>query len=69
MLEARAEALREAARELARQEADTEQDLAMLERYGEILDRYPVLLDYFRVGQEIEGDPLNLDAILPQTDQ
>jgi len=69
VLEARAEALREAARELARQEADTEQDLAMLERYGEILDRYPVLLDYFRVGQEIEGDPLNLDAILPQTDQ
>jgi hypothetical protein len=38
----------------------------MLERYGEILDRYPVLLEYFRVGQEIDADPLNLESIIPQ---
>jgi hypothetical protein len=69
VLEARAESLRNAARELARSEADSDRELALLERYGEILDRYPVLLDYFRVGQEIEGDPLNIESIIPQSAQ
>lgn len=69
VLEARAEALRDAARELAQREANRDQGLAMLERYGEILDRYPVLLDYFRVGQEIDGDPLNLESIVPPSER
>ncbi|MFW6312447.1 MAG: hypothetical protein ACOC2N_01000 [Spirochaetota bacterium] len=68
VLEARAQALARAAEELAETEVQSDRGLSLLERYGEILDRYPVLLEYFRGGKEIEGDPLDLESIIPETD-
>jgi len=68
VLQARAQALERAAQELAETEVQSDRGLSMLERYGEILDRYPVLLEYFRVGKEIDGDPLDLQSIIPQSD-
>jgi len=69
VLEARANALEEAAARLADIEAESDRGLKMLERYGQILNEYPVILDYFRVGQEIGSDPLNLEEIVPRTQQ
>ncbi|MFW5683488.1 MAG: hypothetical protein ACOC1I_01410 [Spirochaetota bacterium] len=69
ILEARAQSLREAAREVAQNQAQSDSGIELLERYGEILDRFPVLLEYFRMGREIDGDPLNLESIIPQTRQ
>lgn len=69
VLEARASALQEAATRLADIQAESDRGLSMLERYGQILKEYPVLLDYFRVGQEIGSDPLNLEEIVPRTSQ
>ncbi len=68
VLRARAQALQQAAEALAETEVQSDRGLSMLERYGEILDRYPVLLEYFRVGKEIDGDPLDLQSIIPESD-
>lgn len=67
VLEARAAAFREAAERLAAEDAAADRDFALLERYGEVLERYPVLLEYFRLGREINADPLNLDDLVPST--
>ena len=67
VLEARSRSLQQAAERLAQNEAETDRGLSLLERYGELLDRYPVLIDYVRVGQEIDGDPLNLESIIPRS--
>ncbi|MFW5783411.1 MAG: hypothetical protein ACOCY8_02725, partial [Spirochaetota bacterium] len=69
VLETRSEALQQAARETARTQAASDWTLERLERYGEILDRYPVLLDYFQVTDEIGGDPLELESFVPQPGQ
>lgn len=69
VLEARGAALEQAAASLAQTQVESDRELLLLERYGEILDRYPVLLEYFRVGQEIGGDPLNLEELIPQRDE
>lgn len=69
VLEARASALQEAAARLADTQAESDRGLTLLERYGQILEEYPVLLDYFRAGQEIGSDPLNLQEIVPRTSQ
>ena len=67
LVAARADALAEAARQSAAAQQETDRQLLMLERYGDILTRYPVLLDYFRLGQDIDSDPLNLEDIVPRT--
>ncbi len=67
VLEARAAAFREAAERLADAEAEADRDFGLLERYGEVLERYPVLLEYFRVGREINADPLDLLDLAPTT--
>jgi hypothetical protein len=69
LITARADALAAAARESAAAQQETERQLLMLERYGEILTRYPVLLEYFQLGRDIESDPLNLGDIVPPTAQ
>ncbi|MFP4377554.1 MAG: SPFH domain-containing protein [Spirochaetales bacterium] len=69
VVEARADALEQAARERADEQVASDNELEMLERYGAILERYPVLLEYFRVGQEIQGDPLDLQSIIEQPRQ
>lgn len=66
VLNARTAALEAAAERLADAQAQTDRGLSLLERYGQILDQHPVLLEYFRVGQEINADPLNLEEIIPQ---
>lgn len=66
----RAEALSDAAREVALDQAEAARDLDLLEHYGRILDSYPILLDYFALGKELDLDPLNLrDLTPPTTDQ
>ena len=69
VLRARSEALQEEARALAQREAASQTSIALLERYGEVLDRYPVLLDYFRMSEELDGDSLHLELLLPQAVQ
>jgi hypothetical protein len=64
ILDARADALIAAADRIAETQAESDRELLLLERYGEILDRYPVLLEYFRVGQEIGDDPLNIESLI-----
>ena len=66
VLRARTDALIRAAEDLAMATVQTDHDFEMLERYGQILDRFPVLLEYFRVGQQISGDPLNIQSLVPQ---
>lgn len=61
----RAEALSEAAREVALDQAETARDLDLLEHYGRILDSYPVLLDYFALGRDVDLDPLDLRSLTP----
>lgn len=67
VLETRASALEEAARDIARTRAESDRGLSLLKEYGQILDEHPVLLDYFRVAQEIEGDPLDIRSIVPES--
>jgi hypothetical protein len=69
VLQARSQALQEAARRIADAQAQSDRRLAMLERYGEILNEYPVLLDYFRVAEEIDGDPLDLESLVPESSE
>lgn len=66
ILDARADAMRTAAMELASNQTATDAALARLERYGEILERYPILLDYFSLTRELKVDPLDLESLLPQ---
>ncbi len=66
ILDARAEAMRTAATELAADQTAIDVELARLERYGEILERYPILLDYFSLTQDLQSDPLDLESLVPQ---
>ena len=66
ILDARAEAMRTAATELATDQTAIDVELARLERYGEILERYPILLDYFSLTQDLQSDPLDLESLVPQ---
>lgn len=63
----RAQALADAAREVARDQAVAARDLDLLEQYGRILDSYPILLDYFSLGREIDLGALNLQELTPPT--
>ncbi len=67
VLRARTDALIRAAEQLATVTVQTDHEFEMLERYGQILDRFPVLLEYFRLGQQISGDPLNIQSLVPQS--
>lgn len=69
VLETRAQSLKDAAQTFARQQTQTDNELRLLERYGEILDRFPILLDYFRLSVETGGDPLSLESLIRQTGQ
>ncbi|MEE8441216.1 MAG: hypothetical protein V3S41_05795 [Spirochaetia bacterium] len=66
ILDARTEAMQTVAKELATDQTATDAELARLERYGEILERYPILLDYFSLTQDVRGDPLELESLVPQ---
>jgi len=66
ILDARAEAMRIAAMALATDQTAIDVELARLERYGEILERYPILLDYFSLTQDLQSDPLDLESLVPQ---
>jgi len=65
ILDTRTNALKAAAQELAPAQTQMEAGLSRLERYGEILDRYPILLDYFSLSQENPDLPLDLEALIP----
>jgi hypothetical protein len=69
VIETRTQTLEAAARDLAAQESAVNVGLDRLERYGEILERYPVLLDYFSLSQEYPNNPLDLEALIPPTAQ
>lgn len=66
VMQARATALQAAAESLAEQQTSDAAQLTRLERYGEILDQYPVLLEYFRVSSEIGGNPLDIESLLDE---
>lgn len=65
ILDARSQAMQDAAGLLAEQQTDAEASLSRLERYGDILTRYPVLLDYFTLTGEMNADPLALEPLVP----
>lgn len=65
VLDARTEALKAAALDQANVQAELDAGLERLERYGEILERYPILLDYFTLSQDNPGGPLDLEALIP----
>ena len=62
-LEARTNAAIEAAAGAARRDVTEAKQIETLERYGEVLSRYPVLLEYFVMAAEKGVDPLQLNAI------
>ena len=64
-LDARAEALKTAAFDLAPVQSQIEAGLARLERYGEILERYPILLEYFTLSRDNPDTPLDLESLIP----
>ncbi len=66
ILDARAEAMRNAAEELANEQTAVNAKLARLERYGEILERYPILLEYFSLTRELPDGPLDLESLIRQ---
>ena len=66
ILDARTEAMQNAAEELATDQTAIDAELARLERYGEILERYPILLDYFSLTRGLPNDPLELESLIPQ---
>ncbi len=66
ILDARADAMQNAAEELATDQTAIDAELARLERYGEILERYPILLDYFSLTRELPNGPLDLVSLFPQ---
>lgn len=57
---ARRESLTAAARELAQAQATNDQRFGNLERYGELLTEYPILLDYLEIAATRNADPLDL---------
>ena len=66
VLDSRAAAMRAAAGRMADQQSATDVELARLERYGEILERYPILLEYFRLAQDIGLDGTEFETfVLP----
>lgn len=58
--EARREALVTAAQDLAQSQATSDQRIGNLERYGQLLSDYPVLLDYLEIAAQNDADPLDL---------
>jgi hypothetical protein len=62
-LDAREEAASAAAAAQSTQAIQTEGRLQILRSYGDILDSYPVLLDYFRLQAETGVDPLNITGV------
>jgi hypothetical protein len=44
-------------------EARRDQRLETLARYGEILDRHPILLEYLEIAAQHGGDPLNIQEL------
>lgn len=65
--EARREALITAARDLAQSQATSDQRLGNLERYGQLLSDYPVLLDYLEIAAQNDSDPLDLTDLEAMT--
>jgi hypothetical protein len=66
VLDARTGAMQAAAEEMATDQIGTDLELGRLERYGEILERYPILLEYFRLAQDLEFDSAEFESfILP----
>lgn len=61
--DARREALISAAQDLAQSQATSDQRIGNLERYGQLLTDYPVLLDYLKIAAENGADPLDLTDI------
>lgn len=61
--EARRESLITAARNLAQAQAASDQRLGNLERYGQLLSDYPILLDYLEIAAQNDTDPLDLTDI------
>jgi hypothetical protein len=59
-LNAEREALSQATFESTQQTAAEEARLELLQRYGEVLENFPVLLDYFSLSADKDVDPLNL---------
>ncbi len=62
-LEARTNAAIDAAAAAAVRDVTEAKQIETLERYGEVLSRYPVLLEYFVMAAEKGADPLQLNAI------
>ena len=60
---ARREALASAARELATAQASNDARIGNLERYGQVLTDYPVLLDYLEIAAQNNSDPLDLTQL------
>jgi hypothetical protein len=61
--DARREALIAAAQQLAQSQASSDQRLGNLERYGQLLSEYPILLDYLQIAAQNNSDPLDLTDI------
>lgn len=61
--DARREALVAAAQELAASRAESDQRIENLQRYGEVLSNFPVLLDYLEIAAQSGADPLDLTAL------
>lgn len=59
----RRSALLEAAEITAFEQTRQNERLEVLARYGEILDRHPILLDYLEIAAQHESDPLNLQQL------
>ncbi len=58
--DARREALISAAQNLAQSQATSDQRFGNLERYGQLLSDYPILLDYLEIAAQNDTDPLDL---------
>lgn len=66
--DARRQALIDAARAVAGSEADTAARVQNLQRYGEVLTEFPVLLEYLEIAARNGSDPLDLTSLqLPET--
>jgi hypothetical protein len=70
VMRTRAASLQSAAADIASRQTAEENELNRLARYGEILDQYPVLLEYFRVSGELGESPLDIESLLsPESDE
>ncbi len=61
--DARREALISAAENLAQSQAASDQRFENLERYGQLLSDFPILLDYLEIAAQNDADPLDLTEI------